>query len=103
MLVAFICLIAGLMIGFLLSGILRAGAVEDISVALYLSQEDNVELRTQLHTVLMKALPYECGDGDGLRNSDEPVDLIDLGPDHEGPLRFIPNPVSPLGGSPPVR
>ena len=69
MLVAFLCLTAGLMIGFLLSGILRAGAVSDLRVALALSKHDNQELRSQVGTLLMNSMPYDCSEGLQLANN----------------------------------
>ena len=90
MLVMLACIIVGILVGFMLSAILRAGAVSDLRVALLMTKEENKELRSQLHVTLLNAHPYECG---GSVNSDEvkqDPDLLDLGEDHDGSLRFIP-------------
>jgi hypothetical protein len=68
-----------------LTAILSSGKRADMEMAILLLEEDNKKVRTQLHTMLLKDMPYECGDTDV-------VALIDLGPDHDGPLRFITNP-----------
>ena len=85
MVTLFIGLAIGLVVGFLISALLSTGVRSDLEVANLLLKDDNKKIRTQLHTMLMQDSPYECG-------SDENVDLIDLGPDHDGPLRFIANP-----------
>ena len=86
--VTILSVVAGVGIGLLISAILVAGVRTDLETANLLLKEDNKKLRTQLHTMLLKDLPYEYG---GDRDGDM-VDLIDLGPDHDGPLRFIMNP-----------
>lgn len=88
MLVTILCVIAGLMVGFLLSGMLRLGVETDLRVALLMKEEENKNLRSQLHVTMLNALPYECGNVEVKEN--KVPDLIDLGPDHDGPLRFIP-------------
>ena len=92
MLVTILCLIAGLMVGFLLSGILRLGVETDLRVALLIKEEENKNLRSQLHVTMLNALPYECGNVEVkvAGDTDGDPDLLDLGPDHDGPLRFIP-------------
>ncbi len=92
MLVTILCLIAGLMVGFLLSGILRLGVETDLRVALLIKEEENKNLRSQLHVTMLNALPYECGNAEVkvAGDTDGDPDLLDLGPDHDGPLRFIP-------------
>ena len=93
--VIILSVIAGLMIGFMLSAILKAGVETDLRVALLLVKEENKELRSQLHTTMLNGLPYECGNIDDnvvveVVKENKVPDLIDLGPDHDGPLRFIP-------------
>ena len=84
--VTVLLVVAGVCVGILVSAVLVAGVRTDLETANLLLKEDNKKLRTQLHTMLLKDMPYECGDGESK------VDLIDLGPDHDGPLRFIANP-----------
>ena len=86
MLVALACIITGTVAGFMLSAILRAGVETDLRVALLITKEENKELRSQLHVTMLNGLPYECGNVEVKQDPD----LIDLGPDHEGSLRFIP-------------
>ena len=87
MLVTILCVIAGLMIGFMLNGMLRLGVETDLRVALLMKEEENKNLRSQLHATMLNALPYEYGNAEVKEN--KVPDLIDLGPDHDGPLRFI--------------
>ena len=88
MLVALACIIAGTVAGFMLSAILRAGVETDLRVALCLVKEENKELRSQLHVTLLNAHPYECGGS--VNEVKQDPDLLDLGEDHDGPLRFVP-------------
>ena len=74
------------MVGFMLSAILKAGVETDLRVALLLMKEENKELRSQLHVTMLNGIPYECCNVEVKKDPD----LIDLGPDHDGPLRFIP-------------
>tara|TARA_B100001250_G_C19803742_1_gene792317 strand:+ start:2451 stop:2753 length:303 start_codon:yes stop_codon:yes gene_type:complete len=96
MLVTILCLIAGLMVGFLLSGMLRLGVETDMRVALLMMKQENKELRSQLHVTMLNGMPYECGNVEVkwmdkvAGDTDGDPDLIDLGPDHEGSLRFVP-------------
>ena len=84
--ITFLTLAIGIVIGMFFIGLLAGGKRAALEAAILFHKEDNKKLRTQLHTMLLKDMPYECGDGESK------VDLIDLGPDHDGPLSFIANP-----------